>query len=99
MSPVAVSSTAGGPSAFLSLRPADVTGRQSATAAAITTAAAPAAAFKTASRISAAVVTRTSSARAGGSRWVGPEMSVTAAPRRSGAGIQPMLRHSARPRR
>ena len=83
MSSVASSVIAGGPSPFWSLRPAGSAGRQSATAAAITTTSAPSAAPRTASRISAAVSIRTTAAPAGASRLVGPVTSVTAAPRRA----------------
>ena len=80
MSTVGSSSMAGTPSDFLSLTPEGLTGRKSATAAAMTTASAPRASICTAAAISAAVSTATTRAPAG-ARSLTVVTSTTSAPR------------------
>ena len=85
MSGAASQAMRGGPARFLSLRRAGCFGRQSATAAAITSQSQPRTWRRTAASISAAVVTGTKRAPRGGASATGPETSTTSWPARRAA--------------
>ena len=93
MSTVGSSSIADGAFAFLIFPPATVFALKSATAAALTTTSASSKRAMTASRISCAVRTRTTSTRSGAGSDTGAEISVTAPPRfaASRASAKPIL--------